>query len=77
MILAQVKHEFIFDLELTYTSVDETRCYRCSHCGVWTSQEGLLERCGEVCSKRDRRKAERRLRPTRRGVLQPSREYSL
>jgi hypothetical protein len=49
-----LKHNFVFDLDLTTTGpVSDAHIYRCSFCKMWVSN--LENFSDQVCYKRDRR----------------------
>jgi hypothetical protein len=51
-----LKHNFVFDLDLTQTTPEtEAQIYRCSHCRAWVAD--LDKYSQQICPKRDRRKS--------------------
>ena len=61
-------HSWIFDLELTTTSVQRKEVHRCQYCKVWSDDPNLEE----ACPNRDRRKGQRRKFAERRNRVIPS-----
>jgi hypothetical protein len=68
MIPTHLKHNFVFDLALTFSSAEEKRCHRCANCGLWSESENVNTFQG-VCPKRDRRNANRRKGGDRRANI--------
>jgi hypothetical protein len=63
----QIRHNFVFDLELTLSNFDEKRCHRCAYCGEWVTEERKEELNKMfVCPKKDRRHNSRRKGKDRR-----------
>jgi hypothetical protein len=65
-----VAHQFVFDLEISTSSADGTKAFRCVHCKVWTADTQPFIRV--TCPKRDRRSGDRRHGHDRRGFKRTS-----
>ena len=76
MIPKYLQHNFVFDLELTFSSAEEKRVYRCAYCGTWSENVTIFNESREVCPKRDRRYTSRRKREDRRGHTEVLKEWS-